>query len=155
MQDLTVQLQEGCLNIRVGAIIQKGEKVLVDWSDTGKHYYTVGGRIRFGEDSRAAIARELEEELGSFASRLTGGNLACVVENFFELGGIKAHELVFYYLYDGSALPEAEELCEGERAGKLKWFTVQQLKGEKMFPEFLQEYIPDGKQIIHIVKREW
>ena len=46
-QDLCVKMEEGVLNIRVGAIIMKGDKFLMVENDRFDHMYSVGGRIKF------------------------------------------------------------------------------------------------------------
>ncbi|WP_367889907.1 NUDIX domain-containing protein [Neorhizobium galegae] len=51
-----------------------------------------GGRVEFHEASADALAREIEEEIGCGA-RI--GPLRFVIENFFDLGGRKAHEIGF------------------------------------------------------------
>lgn len=45
------------------------------------YWFLPGGRVRFGESSDAALARELAEELGHV---LPAGKLALVVENIFD-----------------------------------------------------------------------
>jgi ADP-ribose pyrophosphatase YjhB (NUDIX family) len=45
------------------------------------YWFLPGGRVRFGESSDAALARELAEELGHV---LPAGQLALVVENIFD-----------------------------------------------------------------------
>ena len=45
--DLTLPVDNGLLNLRVGAIIQKNGKYLMVSNDTVGYCYSVGGRIRF------------------------------------------------------------------------------------------------------------
>lgn len=47
--DLCIKMDEGILNIRVGAIIMKDDKFLMVENDRFDHMYSVGGRIKFGE----------------------------------------------------------------------------------------------------------
>ena len=63
MQDLTVALTGGRLNIRVAAIIRDQDKILVSkWPDGT--ISLVGGRVAYGETTQAAISREVTEETG-------------------------------------------------------------------------------------------
>lgn len=63
MQDLTVALTGGRLNIRVAAIIRDQDKILVSkWPDGT--ISLVGGRVAYGETAQAAISREVTEETG-------------------------------------------------------------------------------------------
>ena len=48
-RDLCVKMEEGILNIRVGAIIMKEDQFLMVENDRFDHMYSVGGRIKFGE----------------------------------------------------------------------------------------------------------
>ena len=63
-QDLTVKLDDGILNIRVGAIIMKDDSFLMVENDSFDHLYSVGGRIKFGETAQEAVKREVFEETG-------------------------------------------------------------------------------------------
>lgn len=61
-KDLCVKMDEGILNIRVGAIIMKNDKLLMVENDRFDHMYSVGGRIKFGEIAEEAVVREVYEE---------------------------------------------------------------------------------------------
>ena len=63
-KDMCVACDDGILNIRVGAIIMKGGKLLMVGNERANYLYTVGGRIKFGETAEAA-KRELWEETGA------------------------------------------------------------------------------------------
>ena len=153
MEDLSIKQGDKGLNIRTGAIIIKDGRMLLIWSPHGEHWYSVGGRVKFGESSIEAVRRELKEELGDFAERLTGGELVVVNENFFQYGEHYVHEYGFYYLFDGSALPEAEEIPLGDCNGYLKYLTEEELKREVVYPLFLKDGLKfDG--VKHIIIRE-
>ena len=46
--DCTVEIDEGYINIRVGAIIMKNDKFLMVGNENYDYLYSVGGRIKFG-----------------------------------------------------------------------------------------------------------
>ena len=50
---------EGILNIRVGAIIMKDEKLLMIVNDREDYIYFVDGRVKFGETAEEAVTREV------------------------------------------------------------------------------------------------
>ena len=61
---MCVRCGEGVINIRVGAIIIKDDKILMVKNNRDDYYYSVGGRIQFGETAEQAVKREVKEELG-------------------------------------------------------------------------------------------
>ena len=64
-KDMTVQCDNGLINIRVGAIILKDGKFLMVGNHIRPEYlYSVGGRIKFGETAKEAVIREVYEETG-------------------------------------------------------------------------------------------
>jgi len=63
-KDMCVRCDDGVINIRVGAIIIKDDKILMVKNNRDDYYYSVGGRIQFGETAEQAIKREVKEELG-------------------------------------------------------------------------------------------
>ncbi|MCX5658820.1 MAG: NUDIX hydrolase [Planctomycetota bacterium] len=62
----------------------------------------LGGGVEQGETSRAAIAREIREELGQAVTSL---RLLGVLENLFTYQGKSGHEIVF--VYDGRFVDES------------------------------------------------
>lgn len=79
-QDLCVKMQDGILNIRVGAIIIKDGKFLMVENDRFDHMYSVGGRLKFGETTEEAVVREVYEETGV---KMEIDRLGFIHENFF------------------------------------------------------------------------
>ena len=78
--DLTLPVDGGFLNVRVGAIILKDGKFLMVYNPAVEYCYSVGGRIRFGETAEQAVIREVEEETGA---RLEIDRLGFIHEDFF------------------------------------------------------------------------
>ena len=62
--DMSVTCGEGIINIRVGAIILKGTRFLMVRNHLSDYFYSVGGRIKFGETAEEAVIREVLEETG-------------------------------------------------------------------------------------------
>ena len=50
--DCTVPIDDGLLNIRVGAIICRGNEFLMMENDKDPFLYSVGGRVKFGETAQ-------------------------------------------------------------------------------------------------------
>jgi len=92
--DITVKMPGGKLNYRVGAIIVDGGEILMA-RNGGSPFFTVGGRVRFGESARDALLREAFEET---QIRLEIDRLAYVHENFFAFDdGEFCHEIAFFF----------------------------------------------------------
>lgn len=149
-EDLNVLLPSGRLNIRAGAIIVKEGKALFIFNE---HYYTVGGRIRFGEDAYEALLREMREELGEYAALLHEGTLVAIEENFYPADGVRVHEYGFYFRFDGSRLPAAEGIRLKDCEGHLEFLSPEEIRSaERLYPQFLKQGIPT--ELCHYVKRE-
>lgn len=157
-KDLTVPVGEGILNVRVGAIIAKEGKLLMVGNERSDYYYSVGGRIKFGESAEEAVIREVEEETGV---RMEIDRLGFVHENFF-VGdaetnrGKEIYEISFFFYMkvpDGFE-PICNSFTEDEQKENLYWIDVNTEK--KYYPEFLREHW--GKEecgVKHIVTRDF
>ncbi|MBQ2601820.1 MAG: NUDIX hydrolase [Oscillospiraceae bacterium] len=62
--DCTFLTEQGKFNFRVGVIISNGTSMLMARNPIlpGASYYSVGGRVRFGESLAEAALREVKEE---------------------------------------------------------------------------------------------
>jgi ADP-ribose pyrophosphatase YjhB (NUDIX family) len=78
--DISWSGPSGTFNLRVAAVIRRGDDILLCTVDGLGYWFLPGGRARFGQPGDAALARELAEELGH---QLRVGDLAFVVENIF------------------------------------------------------------------------
>ena len=78
--DMCVPCGEGIINIRVGAIILQGGRFLMVKNPMADYFYSVGGRIKFGETAQEAVIREVMEETGV---RMEIDHLGFILENYF------------------------------------------------------------------------
>jgi len=154
--DLTLPVDGGFFNFRVGAIIPKDGRLLMVESARGYHY-SVGGRVRFGETTEQAILREVEEETGV---RLAIDRLGFIEENFFygdspHNRGKLIYELGFYFYMQ---VPEGFEpvslrFQEGSAEERLEWVSPDTDK--RIFPAFFRTELRDPKPYVrHIVTDE-
>jgi len=92
-------MSEGRFNYRVGAIILDAGQILMVRNSGSPFYYTVGGRVKFGESAREAVLREVCEET---QMRLVIDRLAYIHENFFAPEGENAfyHEVCLFFSYE-------------------------------------------------------
>ena len=139
-QDLCVKMDEGYLNIRVGAIIRKDGKLLMVTNDELDYCYTVGGRIQFGESAEQALLRELREETG-YALEIE--RLGFVHEDFFwgDLGKMKGkliYEIGFYYYVKvpENFAPCCDRSVEEGSGEHLEWIDLNTAK--TVYPTFFR-----------------
>lgn len=91
---IAYDLPAGRFHVRAAAIIVREAHVLVGRTTTEAIWYLPGGRVEWGESTRETAERELVEELGVVGQI---GELVLVMENFFNYGGKRFHELAHYY----------------------------------------------------------
>lgn len=141
-RDMTVSCEDGLINIRVGAIIMKNNKILMVGNKARPEYlYSVGGRIKYGETSEEAIIREVFEETGV---KLEIDRLGFVHENYFygdapTNNGKLIYEISFYYYMN---VPEDFEpicmsLTEDNQDEFLCWLPLDE--PIKYYPEFFRK----------------
>jgi ADP-ribose pyrophosphatase YjhB (NUDIX family) len=127
-------------NLRVAAVIIRGDHVLLCSVDGLDYWFLPGGRVRFGEPSGVAMARELTEELGH---DLQVGALALVVENIFGRDTLQ-HEIGLYYRITWPAGLDPGDLDGGSESGhKFRWAPVRELGSIDFRPAGLAPILPD------------
>jgi len=143
---LYFDLEGGRFNVRVAGIAMRGGHVLAH-RGTDEDFWTFpGGRLEFGEESRQALVREMDEELG-VAADVT--RLLFTVENFFAYAGRSYHEHAFYY---AMSLPEAfpfardgivHRVHDGGTELEFRWLPTgaAELEAAGLQPAFLRERI--------------
>jgi 8-oxo-dGTP pyrophosphatase MutT (NUDIX family) len=114
-------------------VFRHGNRILVheDMDSVKRSVFArpLGGGIDFGETSKEAIVREIQEELGA---EMTDARLLGIVENLFELEGKPGHEIVFVYdgrFVDESLYAQAHlEGIEGKHRFKAVWRSLEELR---------------------------
>ena len=147
MGDMTLKAPGGIFNYRVGAIIINNDEILMVKNEGANNYYTIGGRVQFGESAEEAVLREVFEEtqLGFEIDRL-----AYIHENFFSLEtdifGIGAdsnnfHEIcMFFWMKPYGLVREKLVSSFAEAYGNvsLQWLPIGGLKDVLLYPEFFK-----------------
>jgi len=147
--DISWSGPEGTFNLRVAAIISRGDEVLLCSVDGLGHWFLPGGRVRLGESSDAALARELAEELGH---ELPAGKLALIVENIYDDGALQ-HEVGLYYQLPWPGVLAPDDLEGGIEAGhRFRWTPVRGLGSVHFEPAGLVPILEDlGDTLRHTV----
>jgi len=119
-----------------GVCIRSGRVLLCRSRKGGRLSYLPGGHIEFGETARAALAREMEEELG-IAARI-GRFLGCSEHGFVQKGESHAEiNLVFRMTLDG--LPSDRDPQAREDWIRFFWHPVDRLEEAGLEPAPLRQ----------------
>lgn len=155
--DMTVDCGGGLINIRVGAIIMKDNKVLMVGNERSDYYYSVGGRIKFGETAEEAVIREVYEETGI---RMEIDRLGFIQENYFygdaptNLGKLIYEISFFFYMKVPEDFePVSNSFTEDDCKEFLTWVSLDEPK--TIYPEFFRnELDPDDRTVKHTITDE-
>lgn len=139
-RDMTVQCDNGLINIRVGAIILKDGKLLMVGNRRSDYLYSVGGRIKFGETAEQAVVREVFEETGV---KMKIDRLGFVHENYFfgdapSNSGKLIYEISFFFYMKvpNNFVPKCDSFTEDDSKEYLKWISLNDEK--KIYPDFFK-----------------
>jgi len=149
-KDLTLTTPWGLFNHRAGCLVFKDNQVLLEKAigDDG-FWFTPGGRIKFQENSKDTVAREIEEEL--FVKPVSI-DLAAILENFFCFRGKDFHEVCFYYRV---TLPESFVLPTKDKDGNpalFEWHKLDILLELDIKPNFFKSRMDEFKTgVTHIL----
>lgn len=138
---ITLDYLRSSIRNTVRGLLRRENKVLVlEEEHKGEvYYYLPGGGIEFLETSEDALKREIKEELNI---DIIDYHLLHIINNIFEIDGIKAHEIVQIYeisnmdnerLIDGTIMEGDIMPC------KMKWIEINELINgtKKFYPEEL------------------
>ena len=155
-KDMCVACDDGFLNIRAGAIIMKGGKLLMV-GNSRNYLYSVGGRIKFGETAEETVVREVFEETGI---KMEIDRLGFVHENYFygdapsNLNKLIYEISFFFYMkVPDTFAPVSESFTEGSSEERLVWVSLDD--DIKMYPEFFKTELKNPTDAVkHFVNDE-
>lgn len=157
--DCTFKTENGNFNYRVGVIISDGRKILMarNPNEKRKCYYSVGGRVKFGETMEEAALREVREEIDIECEI---GRLVCIHENFFtDENGVFYHELSCYFTIKPNSellkIPDGHLTDDGPNGEYLEWIDMDNQLDFPIYPEFFRKIdFSKDKEFRHFITRE-
>jgi len=153
--DMSVPCREGVINIRVGAIIVKENRFLMVRNHLSDYFYSVGGRIKFGETAEEAVVREVFEETGI---KMEIDHLGFIQENYFigdspaKMGKV-IYELGYYFYMKvpKDFEPVCNSITEDGQTEYLEWVSPDEPR--TIFPEFFRTELDiTDRSVKHKVK---
>ncbi|NUW38684.1 NUDIX hydrolase [Nonomuraea rhodomycinica] len=133
---------DNSFKLRAAAIVQGRGRILLCAVDDLDGWFLPGGKVRFGESSTTALARELVEEIGVECAI---GRLSLVAESIRSEGAAIHQEVCFYYEAswpDGIPL----EVVHGnaEEHHKFAWVSPDELPFMNFLPKEILAHVDDG-----------
>ena len=144
---------------RAVGIIKCQDKFLIMNGDNLPYYHIPGGHIEVGEDSIAAVTREIKEELNYTVKKAT---LFCIQENFFHQKGLMCHGVEYYYLIEVKedieiVDKEVIEIDHGEEKHLfIKWISEGELKEIDLRPFTVKDLMIKNSfdTLIHLINKD-
>lgn len=164
---ITIKEQGSRFGVRVAAIIFNHDmsRIFMQKQNDNDYYMLPGGRLEVHEDSKIAILRELDEELGIKED----AKLKYITESFIQFpNNKKYHEIGFYFIVKideqkyNYNLDKTYNSLDEENDGKSEfvWLDKNELKNYKIMPNFIVEKIINNKFdnvdiVEHLVYKEY
>ena len=149
--DINFTLDTEVFNYRVGVVIKKNDKILVQKDGESDYYTFIGGRCKLGESSVEASLREVREETGTLAKYV---KTLGIVENFFNssYNHKNYHEiLIINELKIDKDIDDLKNI-EGKDEVYI-WLSIAELKNNKFLPECVLDIINSDK-LVHLINKD-
>ncbi len=129
-------------NYRVAGLISDGKRVFLQKNTQDNFYYPQGGRVKYLENSKDALIREIKEEV-NIDIKKEDITFIDVIENFFELNGYNYHELLFVYkIKTPKELLDKDNFTSIDKEIELNtWIDLNKVKDIDLRPEELKKYL--------------
>ncbi len=130
----------GSFKYRTAAVIRADDRLLVCAVEHIDGWFLPGGKVRFGEDSAAALMRELREELE--LDVIIARRPLLITEGVRDEGGTIHQEVCFYYsaLWPEGVRPDAVDRLSGHH---FAWIRPADLTNLRFLPPEIAEFLMD------------
>lgn len=149
--DINFDINGEVFNYRVGIVIKKNNKILVQKDGESNYYTFIGGRVKLGESSIESSIREFKEETGIIAKYI---KTLGIVENFFKsnYNHKNYHKILIINALEIDKNIDDIKNIEGKDE-VYKWLSMEELKTFKFLPECVLDIIASDK-LIHIINKD-
>lgn len=130
-------------NFRVALIATNGDKILLQNASKDGFWSLIGGRVRLNEDTKSAIIREVEEEIGITLDR-NDLNLIKIIENFFQYKDTRFHEILYIYKANKELIKKDEFKTLDKENVVSRWIDVKELNNMDVRPAIVKECYNDN-----------
>ena len=161
MSDILFKTDEDVFSYRVGGLLIRDGKVLMQKATDDDGYAIIGGHVAFGETTAETIVREYKEEIGA---DIKVERLFMVNESFFPWGSRPCQQINLYYLVslkDETQIPldgtfkALDELGNERIELDICWIPLEDVPNKKIYPLQVKEYIMNPTdEIVHCVYKE-
>jgi 8-oxo-dGTP pyrophosphatase MutT (NUDIX family) len=159
MKDILFEQTDWMFSYRVGGLLYRDGKILLQHQKGDNSYAIPGGHVERGEFSQETLSREFMEETGA---AVKVGRL-CFVQELLWQWHKPCHQLNLFYLVelkDPYALPTAsfnvfDELGQERLNLEFCWVDLKDLDNLKIFPTCLKPYLtnlPD--HVVHLQENQ-
>ncbi|MFF3023303.1 NUDIX hydrolase [Gottfriedia sp. NPDC057948] len=153
--DVVFKSENKVFNLRVAGIWIENGHVLIHRLASDTIWSLPGGRIKFNEEPRLSLKREIKEELGI---EIEIDQMMWTVENFFSYKGNDIHEVGLYYKINSenkltNSLNESFYGIEGDRL-IFKWVSLENLEEIELYPEFLRKKLKEVSTENHFIVKD-
>ena len=139
--------------LRVAGIAISDNKVLLTKNIKDDYWFIPGGRIEESEDSKAAIIREMKEELDQNIKIV---KYLCMIENFFMENDIKYHEVGIYYkIIVPQKWSGTKTITENEQIMEFKWIRIDEFEEIIVYPQNIKNIIKGNNIQMNYIIREY
>ena len=157
-KDILFKTDESVFSYRVGGILVRDGKILLQRDNAGDHA-VIGGHVSFLETTAETLKREYQEEIHA---EIHVDDLLAVQENFFMWGNKPCHQVHFYYAVHlkQDTIPlegvfSGYDELGGERVDlDFVWVPLAELSNLSVYPREIGHLLEKHEGVMHFVSNE-